>query len=95
MFSIIEQIIANHFGITHEELLTSSTRPASDARHFLWYILHAVLGYSSNYIGKHYGVSSRNVLHYSSSVKDGIRYQPFYARNFRGIQSKLKILDLI
>lgn len=95
MFDIIEQIIANHFGITHEELLTDSTRSASDARHFLWYILHAILGYSSNNIGKRYGVSQRNVLFYSSMVRDGIHNQPFYATNFRRIQKSLKILDLI
>ena len=95
MFDIIEQIIANHFGITHEELLTDSTRPASDARHFLWYILHAILGYSSNSIGKRYGVSQRNVLFYSSMVRDGIHNQPFYATNFRRIQKSLKMLDLI
>lgn len=95
MFSIIEQIIANHFGIKHEELLTNSTRTASDARHFLWYILHSVLGYSSNALGKRYGVSPRNIFLYSSVVRDGIKNQPFYATNFKSLQVKLKMLDLI
>lgn len=95
MFSIIEQIIANHFGITHEELLTDNSRPASDARHFLWYILHAILGYSSNSIGKRYSVSGRNVLFYSSMVRDGIKHQPFYSTHFRRIQASLKLLDII
>lgn len=95
MFSIIEQIIASHFGITQEELLTEQTRSASDARHFLWYILHTILGYSSKNIGKHYSVTRRTVLLYSASVRDGIKTQPFYATNFKSIQSKLKVLDLI
>lgn len=95
MFSIIEQIIANHFGITHEELLTDACRSASDARHFLWYVLHTILGYSSNSIGRRYSVSTRNVLFYSSMVRDGIKTQPFYSSNFRKIQSQLKMLDLI
>ncbi|MBO7684813.1 MAG: hypothetical protein J6Y20_04600 [Lachnospiraceae bacterium] len=95
MLDIIEQIIADHFGVTHEELLTDKQRGASDARHFLWYVLHDVLGYSKSVISERYGVSTRNVLYYSSTVRDGIRNQPFYASNFKGIQKKLRLLDII
>lgn len=95
MFDTIEQIIAEHFGVTREELLTDKQRAASDARHFLWFVLHDVLGYSNNVISKRYGVSSRAVLSYSSTVRDGIRNQPFYASNFRGIRNKLQELDII
>jgi len=95
MFSIIEQIIANHFGITHEELLVSQNRPASDARHFLWYILHCIMGFSGNAVAKTYSVSPRNVLYYSAMVRDGIKYQPFYATHFRQIRAALRMLDII
>lgn len=95
MFNIIEQIIANHFGITHEGLLTDRGRDASDARHFLWYILHCIMGYSGQSVARQYGTSARNVMHYSSLIKDGIRSQPFYAKHYRELRSVLKTLDII
>lgn len=95
MFDIIEQIIANHFEISHETLLDSQARPASDARHFLWYILHTVMGYSGRTVAKRYGVSPRNVLFYSALVRDGIRNQPFYSTHLREITRSLRFLDII
>lgn len=95
MFSIIEQIIANHFGITQEELLRERTRPASDGRHFLWYVLHCVMGYRSKTVARAYHISPRNVLLYSAIVRDGIKNQPFYANHFRQIQADLRMLDII
>lgn len=95
MFSIIEQIIANHFGIQHAELLEGNTRPASDGRHFLWYILHSIMGYSGRTVAQRYGVTPRNVMYYSAVVRDGAKTQPFYSTNLREIQSDLKMLDII
>lgn len=95
MFDLIEQIIANHFEISHQVLLKGNTRPACDARHFLWYILHCVMGYSGKYVAKRYGVSARNVLYFSALIRDGIKNQSFYAKHYRQIQSALRRLDII
>lgn len=95
MFDIIEQAIASHFGLTREELLTERHRNASDARHFLWHILHSTMGYSSRAISRHYGVSERNIFYYSSAIRAWIKHQPYYAEHFAQIRSELKMSDII
>ena len=95
MFDTIEQTIAEHFALTREELLTAKRREATDARHFLWYVLHIMAGYSANVIARQYGVSPRNLVHYSSTIGFCIRHQPFFSTHYRQIADRLKELNII
>lgn len=98
MYRIIEDTIAPLFGVTPEDIRDISphnTRDVLDARHFIWFVLHEVLGYRSVVIASEYGVTKRNINHYISDFSDGLRCQPFYANNYRRILSALKEKDII
>lgn len=95
MFDTIEQIIAEHFGLNAGQLVDGKTRPENDAKHFLWYFLHTVLGYSNADIATRYKVSVRNVIYYASLIRDSIGIDPYCSKNCREIQDKLKELDMI
>lgn len=95
MIEKVEQIVAEHFGVTVEQMKAGKSRRDNDARHFLWYFLHCVLGFRGSVLSRTYGVAARNVYYYSSLVKDGLAREPFYSKNCMEIQAKLKELEIL
>ena len=95
MIEKVEQIVAEHFGISVDQMRSGKTRPDNDARHILWYFLHCGLGFRGSAIAKRYGVAARNVYYYSSLVKEGLAREPFYSKNCSEIQAKLKGVEII
>ena len=97
MKEAIETIVAEHFGVTSEQLRLpkSDNRNTADAKHFLWYILCFILGYESGVVAKEYNTSRRNVNYSIALIKDGIQIQPFYAKHCGELTKQLKELNLL
>ena len=95
MIEQVEQIVAGHFGVSVENMKAGKSRRDNDARHFLWYFLHCVLGFRGSVIAKTYGVAARNVYYYSSLIKDGLSRERFYTKNCMEIQAKLKDVEIL
>lgn len=92
---MIEALVCRHFDVTVDEMRGKSRiRKIADARQFVWFIEHAILGYRSTHIAREYGVTTRNVFYASSAIKAGIAYQPFYAKHMQAILAELRRFDL-
>ena len=95
MIERIEQVVADHFGITVDQMRTGKSRSELDARHFLWYFLHFVYGYSGRDVASRYGTTRRVILHYSALVRDRLGREPFFSKNCSELQGKLKEIEAI
>ena len=97
MVNAVEKIIISHFGVTEEEVRSSKyrSRNVSDARHYIWYFLCGVLGYSVQSVSKEYGATDRSVQYAIHTIADAIRLQPSFARHCQEITKELKELDLL
>lgn len=90
MFEDVERIVGTHFNVTPEQIRAGGKyRNITDARHFLWYILHTTLGYNGKSISKEYRVTPRNIYYSVALIRDGIHTQPFYSKHFSEIQREL------
>ena len=91
---IVEHIIASHFGLNDSCFREKSRlRVATDAKHFLVYILKDVYGFRPRDIAKRYGYSRRNVYMSSQIVREGIRLQPFFSGHYSAIMAELHNCD--
>lgn len=97
MKETIESIVANHFGVTPEQLRAprSDSQNTADARHFLWYFLCYVLGYKPAAVAEEYNTSRRNVSLSVVLIRDGIQIQPALSRHCAEITKQLKELNLL
>jgi len=94
-WKVIEDLVCRHFNVTIEDMRgRSRVRDIVDARQFVWYIEHAILGYRGTHIAREYGVTTRNVFYASSVIREGIICQPFYAKHMEAIMRELKKFDL-
>lgn len=87
----VEHIVACHFGLDDNCFREGSRlRIATDAKHFLVYILKDVYGYRPKDIANRYGFSRRNVYMSAQIVREGIRLQPFYSSHYHDIMELLQ-----
>lgn len=96
MFGEVEKIVGDYFEVSPEEIRGKNRNMnCSDARHFVWHILHYILGYKVSFIAKVYGVTRRNVYYSITQIHEGIRMQPFYEYHYRNILKELKDSSII
>lgn len=98
MYAAVEQVVCEIFHVTPEQVRDinpHNLRDTRDARHFVWYVMHEVLGYRSLAIAEEYGVTKRNINHFVSLIDSGVHNHPFYARHYRTILNKLKESNII
>lgn len=96
MFENVEGVVSAHFNVTPEQIRTGGkSRDITDARHFIWYILHTTMGYNGKKIAREYKVTARNVYYSVAVIRDGIRTQPFYSKHLSDIQKELGDHEII
>lgn len=87
----IEEIIAKYFGISPQDIINKLQKEnVSNARYFLWYILHFKLEMSSNKIGKIYLYTPRLVKYGYAKIKNGIRFHKFYNNIYEDLMEKIE-----
>lgn len=93
----VENIVGEHFGVTIDQLHNPKcdSRNTMDARHFLWYILHHVLGYKMSTLVEEYHTTERNIAHHIAKIKDGVQLQPFYARHCGELMKQLREMNIL
>lgn len=66
----IERKVCDFFGVEHSEMFKRSIgRKESNARHYLWFVLHCHYGVSNGVLAKRYKKSRRMIIYYISEVK--------------------------
>ena len=83
----IEEKICLFFGVSLDELYSREiARKVSNARHYLWYILHYDFGMSNGQIAKRYDRTKRAVI---MSISD-LRFRVVQQREDRNIYNRIK-----
>jgi hypothetical protein len=91
LIPIVEHAVASHFGLADSCFKSGSRlRVATDAKHFLVYVLKEVYGFRQKEICERYGYSRRNVFMSAQMIREGVRHQPFYSRHYAAIMERLK-----
>lgn len=92
---VVEELVCKHFGVSVDDMRgRSRVRDIVDARQFVWFIEHAILGYRGTHIAREYKVTTRNVFYASAVISNGIICQPFYAKHMQAIMRELEKFDL-
>lgn len=85
----IEMIVANHFGIEPQSIINRESKEnVSNARYFLWYILHFDLGMSPTQLGRLYYRTPRLVKRGYAKIKSGIKFHKLYSNIYEDLMEK-------
>lgn len=99
MYRKVERIVSGQLGVPVEIIRSgvseNGNRTISDARHFVWYILHGVLGYRTSAIAEEYRTSQRNIFLANAIIREGIRTQPYFAKHYRAMQAEMREEEII
>lgn len=89
----IEREVCAYFNVTEQELINKSmSNVVSNARHFLWYILHFKMEMSPLSISKIYFRLPRTIKKGYARVKAGIKYHSYYQIMYKELEEKIKPL---
>lgn len=98
-YKIIEDVVSKQFDVSIDEVRRGGRkgfkRTVTDARHFIWYVLHVCMGYRVSAIAREYNVTVRNVFLSVSSVRQSIQYHPYMRGHLRQIIDNLKDLEIL
>lgn len=75
----IEHEVCSYFKISEQDIINKdNSELVSNARHFLWYILHFKLNMSPLTISKIYLRLPRSIKRGYAKIKSGIKYHSYY-----------------
>lgn len=82
----VSNVVCGFFGVKHKDLINKcKSEQLSNARFYIWYILHTKYGLSYTVISAMYFRTKRNVEIGIAKIKYGIKEQPFYRKIFEDI----------
>lgn len=86
-YNEIEKIICEYFNVEQHSLYGQRGQEnVTNARFYLWYILHYDMNLSVNRIAKIYNKTPRNISYAIAKIKDGITYQPYYKNIYKELK---------
>lgn len=89
----ISEIVCTYFNVEEQQIISrNSTERVSNARYFLWYILHYHLRISGLTLAKIYFRKKRVVFSGISKIRQGIKNQPFYKIIYEDLYKKVEPL---
>lgn len=89
----IEQQVCSYFKISEQDIINKdNSEVISNARHFLWYMLHFKLEMSPLSISKIYFRQPRTVKRGYAKIKSGIKYHSYYQTMYKELEEKIEPL---
>lgn len=89
----IEKEVCLYFKIRENEIINKdNSELVSNARHFLWYILHFKLQMSPLTISKIYFRLPRSIKRGYAKIKNGIKYHSYYQIMHKELEEKIEPL---
>lgn len=89
----IEKEVCSYFKISEQDIINKdNSEVISNARHFLWYILHFKLAMSPLTISKIYFRLPRTIKRGYAKIKSGIKYHSYYQIMYAELEQKIEPL---
>lgn len=89
----IEKEICSYFKIREQDIINKdNSEVISNARHFLWYMLHFKLSMSPLTISKIYFRLPRTIKKGYAKIKSGIKYHSYYQIMYAELEQKIEPL---
>lgn len=87
----IEHEVCVYFRVTEQDIINKdNSEISSNARHFLWYMLHFKLGMSPLKISNIYLKMPRAVKKGYAKIKNGIKYHSYYKVMYNELSEKIE-----
>lgn len=87
----IEYEVAKNFGVTQQDIINKQTRESvSNARYFIFYILHFKLGMTPRAIAREYFYNPRSVKMGYAKIKHRLKYYAYYSNILEELMEKIK-----
>lgn len=89
----IAEEVCKYFNVSEQQIISRDcTENVSNARYFLWYILHYEMRLSAKKLSNIYFREPRNVFRGISKIKQGIKNQPYYKAIYEDLYRKVEPL---
>lgn len=83
----VSNVVCGFFGVKHKDLINKcKSEQLSNARFYIWYILHTKYKVSTSILSALYFRCERNIKFGISKIKHGIKEQQYYRKIYEDIQ---------
>jgi chromosomal replication initiation ATPase DnaA len=89
----IAEEVCKYFNVSEQQIISRDcTENVSNARYFLWYILHYEMKLSGKTLAKMYFRTHRGVFKGVAKIRSGLKTQPFYQIIYDNLYKKVELL---